>query len=168
MTHRTRCAVCGKRFVVGTSPGLIPRTRRGPEGLPRCMEHLGEPLPEEDAAKVVRANLDPVEGEDYIWAVKRTYEIHYSARATATWTGRADDSPSRPVLDANASEPEIVEETHRSVIAEDRYKAWADADHGFEAFDEEVWREQRLEDLGLHDRRPSEKPRPEETLEAFA
>lgn len=156
MTREEPCLVCG-RMVQFTARHM----RRGPGGGIRCVDHLGEPVPE----NVDPGHLVPKPGEDYVQAERREYEIVYEARARASWVGVEDDSPSRHELDAG--EPEIVDEVTRNLIRVEGFKAVPGT--GFEErFDEDAWREQRLEDLGLRDRRPSEKPRPEETLEAFA
>lgn len=159
MAERERCIICGRVVVLGRSGR---RLRKGPEGGIRCYDHLGAPTPDGLDPKA----LEPVPGEDFFWAERRTYEITYEASATATWVGHENDSPRRSDLEPEAN-PEIMDTLHRELVSVDRFRAIPDTDPPAE-FRIDDWRRARREELGLDGGKPGDLPRPEKSLEAFS
>lgn len=172
------CAVCGRKVV--PVPG---DQRRGPEGLLRCSEHVGSPLPKDMS---VDLEPEPEEGEDFELAKDMEFDVIFSITVKVkekVWvTGRAQGDPVEPdntirdkALEALSEIADVDEATitdHEYITTQ--HSGWYSRREGAEKltedgepFDLEAWRDEQLrEEYG--DVMIPRGQRPERTLEGFA
>lgn len=159
----SRCAICGASVI------LVPGDRRrGPEGLSRCSDHVGEPIDEDE----FDLDPEPKSGTDYDRAQKREITVHYDVKVRVRVSAFKRTGAPLPG-------EEGIEEQARRLLCEGEladvhevYRdrrwvggTWKVTEDG-EEFDEDAWRQQKIaEDHGAHFL--PDGPRPEDSLEAF-